>query len=174
MHAIDAHPIPDSYWVEPQRILAGEYPGARDEGEAREKVRRILRAGVTCFVDLTVAGEGGLRPYAALAQEEAEALGRRVEHRRRPIEDLSVPTREQILAILAEIEAISAGGGVPYVHCWGGIGRTGTVVGCLLVRRGMRGEEALARIGELRRGTPDGWRRSPETQQQVEMVLGFR
>jgi len=26
-------PIPDSYWVEPGRLLAGEYPGARLEGQ---------------------------------------------------------------------------------------------------------------------------------------------
>ena len=29
-------------------------------------------------------------------------------------------------------------------------------------------------IAELRRGTPDGWKRSPETAPQREMVLGFR
>ena len=27
-----ARPIPESYWVLPGRLLAGEYPGARDQG----------------------------------------------------------------------------------------------------------------------------------------------
>ena len=30
-----------------------------------------------------------------------------------------------------------------YLHCWGGVGRTGTVVGCWLVRHGRTGDEAL-------------------------------
>ena len=30
-----------------------------------------------------------------------------------------------------------------YVHCWGGIGRTGTVVGCHLVEQGMTADQAL-------------------------------
>lgn len=172
METLDAHPIADSYWVEPGRFLAGEYPGALDAAEALEKVRRLLGAGVTCFVDLTEEGE--LRPYLPMALEQAAERGAKVEHRRRPIPDLSVPSEAQLRAILDEIEEITGAGGVVYLHCWGGIGRTGTVVGCHLVRRGMSGEEALARIAELRRGTPDGWKRSPETGAQREMVLGFR
>src|SRR3712207_6971239 len=53
----------------------------------------------------------------------------------------------------------SAEGGLPYVHCWGGIGRTGTVVGCYLVEHGMDGEQAIAAIAEWRAGTPDKGRR---------------
>ena len=40
-----------------------------------------------------------------------------------------------------------AAGGV-YVHCWGGIGRTGTTVGCWFVRHGRTGDQALAEIAE--------------------------
>jgi hypothetical protein len=29
-----AIPIPDSYWVMPGRLLAGEYPGHKDEAQA--------------------------------------------------------------------------------------------------------------------------------------------
>jgi hypothetical protein len=44
------------------------------------------------------------------------------------------------------------------------------VVGCYLVRHGLSGEAALARIARLREGTPDGGRRSPETDAQRQMV----
>ena len=67
-------------------------------------------------------------------------------------------------------EAIESGETV-YVHCFGGIGRTGTVVGCYLVRHGMTGVEALDQIAQLRQGTPEGWQVSPETEEQREMVL---
>ena len=40
-----------------------------------------------------------------------------------------------------------------YVHCWGGIGRTGTVVGCLLAADGMDCDQLLAAIAALREGT---------------------
>ena len=39
-----------------------------------------------------------------------------------------------------------AGGRTVYLHCRGGIGRTGTVLGCYLVRQGQTAEEALASI----------------------------
>jgi protein-tyrosine phosphatase len=61
-----------------------------------------------------------------------------------------------------------------YVHCFGGIGRTGTVVGCYLVRHGADAETALAEIARRRQGTPDGYRRSPETNEQRQFVLTWR
>ena len=69
-------PIDASYWVIPDRFLAGEYPGAADAGRARKKIRRFLKAGVSFFVDLTEVDEG-LRPYADLLREEAAAVLRR-------------------------------------------------------------------------------------------------
>ena len=60
-----------------------------------------------------------------------------------------------------------------YVHCYGGIGRTGTVVGCWLRRQGLPGQEALDLIERLRRDTPDGWKPSPETSEQRRFVLDW-
>jgi protein-tyrosine phosphatase len=58
-----------------------------------------------------------------------------------------------------------------YVHCWGGKGRTGTVVGCYLARHGIAtGKSALDKINELRRNVPNWNEPSPETRQQCEMV----
>ena len=42
-----------------------------------------------------------------------------------------------------------------YVHCWGGIGRTGTVVGCWLVRHGLTGRGALDQIADWWLHGPD-------------------
>jgi protein-tyrosine phosphatase len=155
------------------RLLAGEYPGAKSPDEARRKLRRLLDAGVSYFLDLTEAGEYGLEPYASLAQEEAAQQGQEIVHRRMPIRDQGTPSVAEMCAILDTIDAALEAGHRVYVHCWGGIGRTGTVVGCYLVRRGRSGAEALQEIQLLRRGTPDGWRRSPENAEQDRMVLGW-
>jgi len=56
----------------------------------------------------------------------------------------------------------------------GGRGRTGTVVGCFLARHGYAsGHGILKLIQELRRDTEDHDRPSPETSQQIEMVVSW-
>jgi hypothetical protein len=164
-------PIPDSYWVNPGQLLAGEYPRNLGGESSRAKLCQFLEAGVTFFLDLTEAGESGLAPYADLLQTEAEILSRPAVHQRLSIPDVSVPSVAHMRHILDTIDEQLAAGEVVYVHCWGGVGRTATVVGCHLVRHGLSGEEALARITELRAGTSKAGRPSPETAAQVQMVL---
>ncbi len=161
--------IAGSYWVYRRRLLAGEYPGSLDDDEARLKVRSLLKAGVTAFMDLTEEGE--LKPYVEILNEEADSLGISAQHQRRPIRNLGVPTPEAMIDTINAIDDAIGSGAVVYLHCFDGIGRTGTVVGCYLVRQGMTGNEALEQIDRLRQGTPDGWNESPETEEQRHMVL---
>ncbi|MEE9602058.1 MAG: hypothetical protein V3V75_02045, partial [Thermoguttaceae bacterium] len=97
--------IPDSYWVQPGQLLAGEYPGALQDERARQKLCQLLRAGVSFFLDLTEEGEYGLKPYAPLLHKEAVALGCSTEHHRRPIRDMETPTQEEMAGILDTIDA---------------------------------------------------------------------
>jgi hypothetical protein len=76
-------PIPDSYWVEPGRLLAGEYPGARTDEGALPRLEAFAGAGITSFVDLTEADEE-LSPYDGL-------LAPGVRYRRVPVRDLGCP-----------------------------------------------------------------------------------
>ena len=166
-------PILDSYWVEPGQLLAGEYPGARSDEQARKKLRLILSAGVTFFLDLTEEGEYNLNPYVPFLKEAPLVLGRLVVHRRMPIRDGKTPAVEEMKRILDTVDIAIEEGHTVYVHCWGGIGRTGAVVGCYMVRHGMSGREALDEIACRRSGTPDGHRRSPENGEQEQMVLSW-
>lgn len=165
-------PFPDSYWVIPGRLLAGEYPGAVEEYIARKKLVSLLHCGVNAVLNLTEEEE--MVDYSAWLKEEAADFGLEVEVKRMPIRDFSTPSVIEMMAILNQIDAWLNAGKTVFVHCYGGIGRTGMVVGCFLVRKGMPPHQALRRIAELRRGTPDGWRRSPETDQQVDFVLYWR
>ena len=164
-------PHPNSYWVIKGRFAAGEYPGDLDPIRAESKVRGLLDGGINQFVDLTEARE--LEPYAHLAMWQGRRIGRDVGWVRRPVRDVSVPDKPgQMTAILDAIDAALGGGRTVYVHCWGGVGRTGTVIGCWLVRHGSTGEEALRQVDELWRSMAKAHpnRDSPETSEQEDYV----
>jgi protein-tyrosine phosphatase len=170
---IQDRPLPDAYWVIPGRFLAGPYPGALDESETREKLRRLLRAGITCFIDLTIEGESSLFPYARILTKEATQLGLAARTLRRPIPDMSTPSRAEMAQILENIASALQAGENIYLHCWGGRGRTGTVVGCYLVQQGLNADEALEQIHRWRAGTPRGGLPSPETTGQIYFVMNW-
>ena len=158
------------YWVLPGRFLAGEYPGAADGREARHRLAWLLSQGVTWFLDLTQTGEYGLPSYDDLLQNEADALGRQTAYLRLSIPDYGTPSRGEMQRILEALQAALAAGHTIYVHCYGGVGRTGTVVGCYLRQQGFDGPAALAEIARLRQDLPNGSQRSPETEAQRRMI----
>ena len=168
-------PIVESYWVQENRFLAGEYPGSRDPESARRRIalRAFLEAGVTAFINLTEAHE--LPPYEDILREEAKIYGVEVSHQRISICDFSIPSSETMTAILNAIDMAVNDGRCVYVHCWGGVGRTGMVVGCYLVRHGYTNEQALERVNQLFKTRPMNLHhlRSPEPDEQIEFVLNW-
>jgi predicted protein tyrosine phosphatase len=163
---------PDCYWVEANRLLAGEYPGSFVEATARTKLRGLLNFGIRTFVDLTQSSE--LESYESLLRVESADLAVTVNYHRHPIRDASIPSEAEMRDILATIRASIERGAPVYVHCWGGIGRTGTVVGCWLIENGQAGDNVLdaikaLRAGSMKRGTP-----SPETSEQADFIVGWR
>jgi hypothetical protein len=162
-------PFEKSYWVVPGKFLAGEYPGSRDEAAAKAKLKAMIDAGVTCFVDLTEADEG-LAPYHHLLSPLG---GSKVSVMRYPIPDMSVPvSRELVIDILNRIDRTIDTGGCVYLHCWGGVGRTGTIVGCWLARHGHPGANALERLEALWSHCPkSSWHKSPQTTGQRRFIL---
>lgn len=105
-------------------VFAGEYPRDRDEDIAKEKIKRFIDFGISHFIDLTEEGE--LRPYSHLLPENVSYL-------RFPIKDVSAPNSvEAVKKLISEIEEYQNSGQRCYIHCWGGVGRTGTIVACYL------------------------------------------
>ena len=173
-------PFPGSYWVEPGKLLAGCYPGARRLDEATRRLNALLDAGIRTIINLMEEYEIGWKeyefePYEEAVQFLAQDRGFSVECLRVSVEDMEIPTYRVMKSILDTIDRAVEGGKPVYVHCWGGRGRTGTVVGCWLARHGRAtGDEALALISELRRNDRFRFFPSPEAGVQRRMVREWR
>lgn len=160
-------PVPNSYWVRPGRLLAGEYPGAA-KLSPNDRIQRLLRAGVTSFFDLTCEGE--LAPYES-------SLPADVRYQRWPITDHELPESPQFMSrLLDALDDELADGHCVYVHCRAGIGRTGTIIGCHLIRGGLEPYVALDELQRLWQqcARSTAWPSTPETDEQYRFVLEWR
>ncbi len=157
-----------AWWARPGQVLAGEYPGHEDQAGAETKVNLLVDVGIRTFVDLTTPADR-LSPYESLL--EKLGANRRLDLRRLvfPIPDLGTVDDGVYQQICNAIDGSLPRGGV-YVHCWGGVGRTGTVIGCLLADEGLGYDQIMERFAVLRSGTRKGSRPIPETTAQQEVI----
>lgn len=155
------------WWVRPGQVLAGEYPGS-PTGQTH-KIEVLLDAGIRTFVDLTTGADGLVSYHDALTASAAfRRLG--VRHLSRPIPDLGVVAFDELRAIVAMIDDEVAAGRPVFVHCWGGVGRTGTVAACLLAAEGSGDTGVLDRLAAVRAGTRKADRPCPDTDEQRALV----
>ena len=160
-------PLAESYWVVPDRLLAGRYPGGKSPKEAERRVEAFLEAGFDTFIDLTEAGE--LPPYDVY-------LPGSVQYLRKPIPDHGLPrAREHMAEIQAAIDGALSSGRRIYVHCRAGIGRTSLAVACHLIEHGLSADAALIRLNELWRDNERSqtWPDVPETDEQRDYILDW-
>ena len=165
----NGQPCPDTYWLPGGKLAAGPYPGFD-----ANVIRTLLDAGIRSFIDLTQEGE--LESYEDLLNDEAAARNIEVSYSRFAIPDGHAPHIDLMAQILDAIADAHATGMTTYVHCWGGIGRTGTVAGCWLVEKGYSSDEALELVQSLyqKYRTPSAhFPRSPETDAQHNFVRGW-
>ena len=173
------HPLPfaRSYWVVPGKFLAGFYPGDLDPAQATAKLEALISAKVTTVINLMEVDEGNRSgqafvTYDSQLSELATLRGRSCIMERHPIPDMSVTTVPSMTAILDRIDAAMLGDGCVYVHCWGGKGRTGTVVGCWLARHGH--EDAGRKLLELTESARGLFGIVPQTTRQAAFIDEWR
>jgi ADP-ribosylglycohydrolase len=167
-----------TWWVKKNALLAGCFPGDIDKDKASKRLQCLLDAGVRVFISLQEPNErspqGPFAPYMPIVKQLAQVAGIEVEFVNFPIRDNGVPSTERMTDILSRIRNAHISGRCVYLHCWGGHGRTATVVGCWLREQGLAGEEALEQIVELRRHDPHlVSMMSPQTSAQREMILSW-
>jgi hypothetical protein len=164
-------PILNSYWIIPGRFLAGEYPRTHDHESSAAKLQALTAAGIRVFIDLTTSLDG-LLPYRDILRQ----VDPQAECHAFPVPDMGTPLAEATTCdILDEIDSALARGKGVYLHCWGGVGRTGTLVGCWLARHGLAGDVALTKLGELWSRCPKSrLREAPETKRQRDYIVAWK
>ncbi len=178
-HNHPPRPFDRSYWAAPG-LLAGFLPWSPTPEIAAAYRRGLIDCGVGYVLNLMEEeeriGEGSmlLPRYDAELCSLGESAGIEVVCRRIGVRDMGVPTRPTMRLMLDSIDEALAAGRRTYVHCLGGKGRTGTVIGCWLARHGAAtGREVLALLTELRRPDPHAIYPSPETDPQRELVISW-
>lgn len=166
-HPVIDAPIRNSYKVD-ERIYAGEYPATSNETLGRKELSRFVKFGITHFIDLTEGGE--LSPYS-------QWLPSGCTYTRFGIKDCGTPRSMQEVTELLEtiISTIKSDKNAKiYIHCRGGIGRTGTIVGCyyamLLKNYTLANNLLQKQFSESPKST---FRRTPETLQQSQFIMRY-
>jgi atypical dual specificity phosphatase len=136
-------------WIDGDRLLASWYPQNEQEWLA------LHALGVTVVINLT---EQPHRDSHSLHLDMTEV--------HIPVPDMTAPTPRQIESAVSAIDLALAENKVVAVHCHAGLGRTGTVLACWLVRTGMDAPKAVAQIRSLRPG-------SVETDEQLAAVAAY-
>ena len=141
----------DTYVVPNSLLSAGPYPGSPPGTHRRDvagKLQEFIDVGVRVFIDLTTKADR-LAPYVPDLMPLSGGQEVEVIHESLPIKDMSVCEPSHMIRVLDTIDGHMQAGRPVYLHCWGGIGRTGMVVGCWLVRHGKSGEQALTEVNRL-------------------------
>ena len=164
--AFVGRPLLQSFYLGSDDIFAGEYPGDKNEEKAKAKIRHMVHFGVRHFIDLTEEGE--LCPYSHLLPSGCT-------YTRFPVRDADIPrSPDDVHDLIARImELAKRDDGYVYIHCWGGVGRTGTIVACLLAENCKEPSFEMA-LNNLRRRfsqmPKSAYRVIPETKEQEAFI----
>ena len=157
-----------SYRVD-DNVWAGEYPVWEwEQGARMRQLKLFTDFGINYFLDLTENGE--MPPYVPFLTNN---IGRQTF----PIPNGCVPHSVKWLVDLFRIlnGVLNKPETKLYIHCHGGVGRTGTIVTCYYIYfKGMPADDALAEM--RRRYATHGrsaWMSAPETEAQVNFIKEF-
>ncbi|MFZ5481648.1 MAG: isochorismatase family protein [Myxococcota bacterium] len=151
----------------PGRLGMTLCPGRRDLGRDLGEDLRVLREeGITHVIPLLGADE--------LADLGVADLGARVTAAGMycwplPVRDQGAPSPRETSALVEDVLAVMQAGGRVLLHCRGGLGRTGTIAACVLVRLGVEPDEAIRVVRTARQSS-----RCVENAAQEGFVRGFR
>lgn len=162
-------PIEYSYQVSPN-VFAGEHPLFDIyKSSIRGNIPMLLKFGITVFLDLTQSYE--VPEYASFLPSDVQRISF-------PIRNFDVPSSvESVMNLFRRLEQLihERPHAKLYIHCHGGVGRTGTIVACYYIYfEHFSFEESLDKMKRKYAQSPRSRiMDAPETQSQVEFVRRF-
>jgi N-glycosidase YbiA len=168
-------PTLKSSWIVPKRILFGSYPGAKNRKLHKHMIEEILDCRINTFISLLEEGEedwkwGGLNSY----QETIKDMNvPNIEFYNYPIPDNDIVDDDIVLEIIANINKFLDKERNIYIHCYGGKGRTGTIMAVFIGKTfGQSGKEAMKTIRMLYdcRGDSNKKKKIPQSRIQRQQV----
>ena len=152
-------PFPQCFWVHEGLLCAGCYPGDQDPADARCQAPRSARLRHSPGTEPDGGNRKGPRRSSLRALCAALAgVGRRARRGRRVPEPADPrrlrPSSAGPAKILETIELGLREQTPTYLHCWGGHGRTGTVIACHLIQKGHSPQQAIDALLRLRADLP--------------------
>jgi len=142
-------------WVIPDRVIGMGRPSPDDLLDLRD-------CGVTALISLTTS---------PLDDDDLSLAKMRAVHL--PLADWSAPTMKEAEAFVKTLDGMLAEGRKVAVHCGAGLGRTGTMLACYLVSRGMDAEQALREVRKKRPGSVES-RGQEDAVREYEAMLRSR
>ena len=168
MDELKYKPTGYSYRVD-DNVWAGEYPVWEwEQGARMRQLKLFTDFGINYFLDLTENGE--MPPYAPFLTNN---IGRHTF----PIPNGCIPHSVKWVVDLFRIinGVLNKPETKLYIHCHGGVGRTGTIVACYYIYfKGMPADNARADM--RRRYATHGrsaWMSAPETEVQLNFIKEF-
>ena len=167
-----------TWWIEKDRLIGGAYPGDAKPEVALRKLEALLDHGVGAFLCLMEPDETShdgsqFAPYEPIARALGAKRGIALEFGRLEIVDQNIPSIERMREILAWLDDRFERSRLCYVHCWGGRGRTGTVAGIHLIRRGLATPANFVDVIRDLRGSEAQRGPAPENSRQRDFVRRY-
>lgn len=185
-------PTPWSNWVIPEYLIAGGFPASLDDAETDSTLTSILQHGINVFVCLQAefslsAVESdwrrghALRVYLHDAQRlmarankesSTKIKQRKLDFLHLSIRDGGITTDAALICLVDDCCSRLLRGEKLYIHCWGGHGRTGTLIAVILGRiYGLNADQALhyTQVSHDSRQNPQNIS-SPQTPSQIAQV----
>lgn len=162
-------PIEYSYQVS-KNVFAGEHPLFDIyKSSIKGNIPTLLRFGITVFLDLTQSYE---------VSEYASFLPPNVQRISFPIRNCDVPSSvESVMDLFQRLEQLmhERPHAKLYIHCHGGVGRTGTIAACYYIYfEHLLFKEAIDKMRRQYAQSPRSkFMNAPETKSQVEFIKTF-